>query len=878
MTVQKTTIRGKTVSNSDVVVNFGGNTQDYDSSLSKSQKKTQQELAKMDKAVEEFGNKFKDTFSSTDAMFNQFGNSLMGKGGGVILGIGAIGAAAAMTGRQIIQMGMDAKKASDELVLGAQRANMSQEQFQKWGALAKMNGIEIEKFGDQMKDVQDKVSEYMVAGMGAFQDYFDTVGIELGQTIDDFKGLTGDQILEKVIKSLDEVGASAGDATFVLESLASDLSNLSPLVGKSEADITQMMLGYAVQRNILSDDTSRNLSRMTNNFDTMNQNLDNAFAETFSSLFDYLAETAVRVDGAVRGYTKNLMVDRIGGKIATGENVSDSDLRFMSDPENQKLVKEYLKNLNSDKKKGDTSLYNQMNRIGVTGNQGKDELEESRKGLDAAFAKIINSAADQKLAEEQKRASTSTGSEGVSTPKAYSNTEGASKEVQRLNQQRDALNKDLAELEGKMADATMRGQEKYQVVLKQDIEKKKKEIANNKEMAVNASNDLAKFREAETKKRQADQDKADREALQREQSYYDNRVKMAVTEADKITLQAEQEIYQVNQMRGEAGVTEQMIADKIVQINEDKIKRLDDLEQKRLQNEKNAANERLQAQIAVATTEEERNKLKYQVDENRYKEFRAKGLITQQEFDNKIAEMERVKQAEKDEREVSATLRKEERDVLLAEKEIEFLQKQYKDKEITKDEFDAQMLEKEKELAVKNRALFGARVGDYEKMMDGIASLAEEGSRQQKMLFLASKAATIANMTLNMWDSWGEITESGWAGALKKAEVIASYTAGIAQVGSVTLGQFHDGQSYVPSTGSYILEKGERVVSASQNKDLENFMGNGSGGAGGGITINSDLVIEGDTTMSDDQFISKLAAHRENLLNFTNLAKREQGF
>ena len=57
------------------------------------------------------------------------------------------------------------------------------------------------------------------------------------------------------------------------------------------------------------------------------------------------------------------------------------------------------------------------------------------------------------------------------------------------------------------------------------------------------------------------------------------------------------------------------------------------------------------------------------------------------------------------------------------------------------------------------------------------------------------------------------------------------------------LGQFHDGIDHVPNTGTYLLEKGERVVDKRLNADLKQALDGGNGGVGGGtntlaITVN----------------------------------------
>ena len=58
-----------------------------------------------------------------------------------------------------------------------------------------------------------------------------------------------------------------------------------------------------------------------------------------------------------------------------------------------------------------------------------------------------------------------------------------------------------------------------------------------------------------------------------------------------------------------------------------------------------------------------------------------------------------------------------------------------------------------------------------------------------------------------------------------------------AGVGAGIAGAAHGGMTNVPSESTYLLNKGERVLSPNQNKDFTNFINNGDGGGGGSVTI-----------------------------------------
>ena len=61
-------------------------------------------------------------------------------------------------------------------------------------------------------------------------------------------------------------------------------------------------------------------------------------------------------------------------------------------------------------------------------------------------------------------------------------------------------------------------------------------------------------------------------------------------------------------------------------------------------------------------------------------------------------------------------------------------------------------------------------------------------------------------------------TNIATAGAAGISAGLTGMTAAMQMKSAMLLGQFHDGIDYVPKTGSYLLEKGERVIPAKENK------------------------------------------------------------
>ncbi|HCL3801830.1 TPA: phage tail tape measure protein, partial [Pseudomonas aeruginosa] len=91
-------------------------------------------------------------------------------------------------------------------------------------------GIEQEKLADIFKDVNDKVGDFLNTGGGALADFFENVAPKVGVTADQFRNLSGPQALGLYVSSLEKAKVSQSDMTFYLEAIASDATALLPLL------------------------------------------------------------------------------------------------------------------------------------------------------------------------------------------------------------------------------------------------------------------------------------------------------------------------------------------------------------------------------------------------------------------------------------------------------------------------------------------------------------------------------------------------------------------------------------------------------------------------------------------------------------------------
>lgn len=111
----------------------------------------------------------------------------------------------------------------------ARISGLASEEFQKLAFATKHFGIETEKTADIIKDVSDKVGDFIATGAGPMADFFEKIAPKVGVTVDQFKKLSGKDALQLYVDSLEKANLSQNEMTFYLEAIASDASALLPL-------------------------------------------------------------------------------------------------------------------------------------------------------------------------------------------------------------------------------------------------------------------------------------------------------------------------------------------------------------------------------------------------------------------------------------------------------------------------------------------------------------------------------------------------------------------------------------------------------------------------------------------------------------------------
>lgn len=215
-------------------------------------------------------------------------------------GIGAIATAAGVVGGALVAFTATASNNARELKNQAALANASTAEFQRMSYASLSVGVEQEKLADILKDVNDRVGDFISTGGGEMAEFFEKIAPRVGVTAEQFAKLSGPEALGLYVRSLERAGLSQQEMTFYMEAVADDATRLIPLLkdgGRGLAELTGEAdsLGIVlsdVQVNALSDFANQT-DRVTGLLSAAGNVIAAEMAPALSAMVDELVEIAV---------------------------------------------------------------------------------------------------------------------------------------------------------------------------------------------------------------------------------------------------------------------------------------------------------------------------------------------------------------------------------------------------------------------------------------------------------------------------------------------------------------------------------------------------------------------------------------------------------
>ncbi|HHZ68955.1 MAG TPA: hypothetical protein EYN67_02850 [Flavobacteriales bacterium] len=190
-----------------LIVELDAKTAKLDSALSKTDKK----LDELDGSVKK-----------TDKSFSNFTKGAAAAAAATLAVAAAVGAAV-----------KEASNFARELEVASNRTGDSVERLQEMAFATNTVGVSLEKLGDIGKDTNEKIGEFLTTGGGGFQDFVDIMKItsqEAEVLAQRFSTMSGTEVLQAMVNQMQAAGVGANQMSFALEGMASDTTDLIPLL------------------------------------------------------------------------------------------------------------------------------------------------------------------------------------------------------------------------------------------------------------------------------------------------------------------------------------------------------------------------------------------------------------------------------------------------------------------------------------------------------------------------------------------------------------------------------------------------------------------------------------------------------------------------
>jgi len=200
--------------------------------FNKNMKAANDEVVDLEKKVKSAG----DEVKRSDAKFAKFASGVKTGAKVAAVGITAIAGAAAAAFAAVSKLAEQAK----ELENLARVARLSTQEFQALAFATDKFGLSGEQMSDILKDVDDKLGDFIATGAGPFKELFKRLPASIDLTASALAGMSGPNALIAVKKAMDEANLSTQEQRFVLEGLGNDLTKIIPLLANEGKELKKL--------------------------------------------------------------------------------------------------------------------------------------------------------------------------------------------------------------------------------------------------------------------------------------------------------------------------------------------------------------------------------------------------------------------------------------------------------------------------------------------------------------------------------------------------------------------------------------------------------------------------------------------------------------
>ncbi len=782
----------------------------------------------------------------------------------------AVAGAAAGAVTALAAMAVDTANQAAELEIFAFRANTTTQEFQKMAVGAAAFGVEGDKLSDMMKDFNEKLGELTAIGAGGGVDFFEKIAMKTEgsseaakKLILDMQKLSGPEALQMYVDKLEEAGVTQQQMSFYLESMASDMTDLYPLLANGGEGMK--LYGDMAERAgiIMTDQTiesAKELKDQVYMLDLQMQGAKNQLMQAVIPAFVDIAEAFL--GGSEQGLQFEEVADGVAKTLKGLASVAIGAVTAIQ------LTGKALGGMAAI----GGAVWNEMdwyemNPLGLAkaAYEARGEIAALTSEIKGDMHETVMTAADR-LDKMWK---------GDASEKAKQ-----LRGIRELTQGVGDTNSGLSELADKQNEAAKATKENNKA--QQELNRLLEEQARARDsISYDYMDDFAKF-SVDLKRELEEIQKAnfgpqESEYLAKAKARYEYEEEMYLRQ---ITEEINTFKWSEEQKLDYFYETQRIIVSESGKYNDElkqlKLKALDEQYAIELQKA------RFHAQNVQQTMRDSIKGLSYGVDE-----IFAQATMSPQDYDRWSLENDRSNsqlglknervRVEQDIMTSDAYSTDDERYAALLEAHQE-----YRDAMAA---IDVDYNMQAKELAEMQRddqlSMYGSLLSQagtvWGTMTQMVKDSAGESSAAYKAMFLAQQMIAIGQAVIN--------TELGATAALKvdPTGFMSMMTRGIGYtsvglIASQTIaGMAHDGIDNIPIEGTWLLDKGERVVDSRTNADLKDYLAKGGGSGGGNVEINVHVTDSGVTTQSNQSDQKQLGQMIGNAVRAVIRQEQRQG-
>ena len=205
-------------------------------------------------------------------------------------------AGAAIAGAAIAALSIASAQWARELEIASRRAGETVERMQALAFASNTVGISIEKLGDISKDTNEKIGEFMATGGGGFVDFIDVMRIGKSEARDlaaEFQTMSGPAVLQEMVRQMEAAGISSNQMSFALEGVASDTTDLIPLLLGNAQGLNNLTEEFVALGAVLTQEEIDKIKKVGEEFNKLGQTFS---AEGRQLVAEYSAEIITLIE------------------------------------------------------------------------------------------------------------------------------------------------------------------------------------------------------------------------------------------------------------------------------------------------------------------------------------------------------------------------------------------------------------------------------------------------------------------------------------------------------------------------------------------------------------------------------------------------------